>query len=260
MFTLMTSLEGPVRRRPPFFKTSKLGLIGCTESVVHTPWHDPSWTLAAHASARQHCKREPDWWFDLHRRACFTQKKAWNRRYWEWLTTTTTPIFMQEAYADIPAAVKYPKARILAEFRPYFTNHVAWMIALAMTEGVKTIGLFGCQYKCDTEYGIQRGSCEYWLGRFEQYGGTLVLPGPRQTLLNKPSKLYGYESHDADGKLIAEYRAQTAAVAKTDAHGHAAMAPLTILEPSAAPPRHLDIGEPVAWERSGFAIPELVAP
>lgn len=204
----LVDIVGPVpleRHRPPFFRTKKLAIVGCTPSSRYTPWRDPSWTIAAHASSWQQCVREPDWWFDMHRRECFTQYKSWRPGYYDWLKHQRTPIFMQEAYREIPAAVRYPKERILSEFRPYFTNHVAWMIALALTEGVTHIGLFGCQYKADSEYGVQRESCVYWLGRFEGAGGTVVLPPKHNNLLTTPRELYGYESHDEHGKLIPSY-------------------------------------------------------
>jgi hypothetical protein len=197
---------GTVYHRPPFFRTKKLGLLGRTENIKYAPWDDPSWTLASHTSARELSKREPDWYFDLHRPACFrTESKTWNPQYHTWLTRLQTPIFMQEAWPEIPMAVKYPIERVLQEYRAYFTNHCAYMIALAMMEGVTTIGLFGCQYGAFTEYSTQRGSLEYWLGRFEQAGGTVVLPVKDNTLLNFPPELYGYESHDAKGRLTGGY-------------------------------------------------------
>jgi len=198
---------GVAFRRPPFFRTPKLAVIGCTQSRQYAPWHDPSWTIGSHTSARQFAEREPDWYFDLHRRECFTvQDKAWNPHYYDWLKALQTPIFMQQAWPEIPMSVAYPLQRILSEYRAYFTNHVAYMIALAMTEGVKTIGLYGCEYAQDGEYAVQRGSLEYWLGRFEQSGGTVVLPQQQCSVLAYPKTLYGYASHDANGKLTGDYK------------------------------------------------------
>lgn len=240
------------RRRPPYFRTKKLAILGCTTSVKYTPWADPTWTIAAHASAWNHCQREPDWWFDLHPPQCFKAKKSWRPKYYEWLQQQQTPIFMQENYLEIPAAVRYPKERILSEFRPYFTNHVAWMIALAMTEGVTHIGLFGCQYKHETEYGVQRESCVYWLGRFEGAGGTIVLPPTHNNLLTTPSKLYGYQSHDAQGKLIPEYYRAPSIHKPGEAES-----PLRLLGADDRP-AHADLGVPVAWDRSPWAEPVAV--
>lgn len=236
----------PERGRAPYFKTKKLAIVGCTTSHRWTPWADPSWTIAAHASAHSICQREPDWWFDLHRPECFKQSKNWHKHYYQWLKHQRTPIFMQEAYKEIPAAVRYPKERVLSEFRPFFTNHVAWMIALAMTEGVTHIGIFGCQYKHETEYGVQRESCVYWLGRFEGAGGTILLPPKENNLLTTPRELYGYESHDDKGQLIPAYN-KIATMAKrpqktTDGPK------MHVLELGEVP-EHMDIGEPPALDR-----------
>lgn len=230
--------RGGRRRRAPFFGTTKVAILGCTESIRYAPWTDPSWTLVAHNSARNLVEREPDYWMDLHPPSCFQQKKRWHPTYYTWLQEQRTPIFMQEEYPHIPAAVRYPKERILSEFRPFFTNQVAWIIALAMTEGVRHLGLYGCQYKADTEYGIQRESCVYWLGRFEGAGGVVHLPPAYNTLLCQPAELYGYESHDSEGALIPSYRAA----------GPAVETPQTIR--TDVPTTHADIGEPVAWDRA----------
>ena len=248
---------GTAYRRPPFFRTKKLALLGRTESIKFAPWDDPSWTLASHTSAREFSKREPDWYFDLHRPACFQQQnKAWNGQYYTWLKHLQVPIFMQENWPEIPLSVRYPIERILQEKRAYLTNHCAYMIALALTEGVKTIGLFGCEYGAGTEYGTQRGSLEYWLGRFEEAGGTVVLPVKHCTLLNFPSTLYGYESHDEHGKLAGDYKAvfkQTVAQVQPNT--------LTVLSltgasdqtrPTLMPPPS---GEAIAWERFDAMFP-----
>jgi hypothetical protein len=85
----------------------------------------------------------------------------------------------------------------------FATNHCAYLIALAMLEGVEQIGLFGCQY-ADAERASQRESLIYWIARFEQYGGRVVVPRRGNAIMVR--KLYGYESHDEHGKLIEEYR------------------------------------------------------
>jgi hypothetical protein len=150
-----------------------------------------------------------DRYFDLHVRACWTRGGKKGARYPKWLAGNMTPIYMQEHYPDVPASIKYPKGRILMEFadaRGYFTNQVAWMIALALTEGVSTIGLFGVNYSTESEYQRQRGSAEYWLGRASGMGVRVVLP-EQCTLLHDPALLYGYESHDATtGILVPEYK------------------------------------------------------
>lgn len=204
------SQGGTTFRRAPFFRTKKVGLLGATDSLIYAPWGDRSWTLTCHPCCRARCRREPDWYFDMHRPECFRgQKKSWNKDYYSWLTHLQTPIFMQEEWPDVPMAVRYPIEQIEAEFATnvtgnlYVSNHCDYMIALAMTEGVEQLGIWGCQY-AGNERGVQRESFLYWLGRFEQYGGKIIVPRKRNTLMLRP--LYGYASHDEHGKLTPDYR------------------------------------------------------
>ncbi len=252
---LMVNVGGTAeRRRPPFFKTKKLGLLGSTASLSAAPWTDPSWTLLAHPCCRKDCKREPDWYFDMHVRKQFQHvKKRWHPEYYEWLTKLQTPVFMQESYKDIPMAVRYPKERIFGEFRNYFTNHCAYMIALAMTEGVTHIGLFGCQYSGGGEREKQRESLLYWLGRFEQAGGTVVIPPIQNTLFTMP--LYGYESHDLEtGKLVSAYAPDKTTIQKDEKQAPIELHRVTddpaMRIPLAPPPN----GEAINWAESGHLI------
>jgi hypothetical protein len=189
----------------------KIALLGShSASLVDAPWSDPSWELWGHASARAWYKRELDRYFDVHLPSC--RKQPHKKAYRDWLSRNTVPIWMQDKYADVPASCRYPKGRILAEFayahqRQYFKNHVAWMIALAITEGVTHIGLFGVNYGTNSEYEMQRGSAEYWLGQLDGRGINVILP-EQCTLLAEPKGLYGYESHDEEGRLTPAYAAR----------------------------------------------------
>jgi hypothetical protein len=185
----------------------KIGLLGSHErSLDYAPWDDPSWEFWAHASSRGMFKRAPDRYFDLHRQECWSKSNNKGQKYLRWLETNHVPVFMQARYPHIPASVEYPFQRLAMETpRPYFTNHVAYMIALALAEGVTHIGFFGVNYGVDSEYGTQRGSAEFWMGVAHGKGVQLVIPDTC-TLLADPKKLYGYESHDEHGLLVPEYR------------------------------------------------------
>jgi len=188
----------------------KIALCGShSSSLVDAPWTDPSWEFWGHASSRLYYRYQMDRYFDLHPPACWTRGGKKSAAYPKWLARNTVPIYMQEKYPEVPASVAYPKGRILLEFadaRGYFTNHVAWMIALALMEGVDTIGLFGVNYSTESEYMRQRGSAEYWLGRASGRGVRVVLP-EQCTLLREPALLYGYESHDeTTGFIVDDYK------------------------------------------------------
>ena len=190
----------PVPRRAAFAGVGRLRKIAClggAKSLHYTPWHDPTWELWAHASCRHLCRRDPDLLFDMHPPDLWrdAKKKTWDPNYFKWITMNRVPIMMQEVYPDVPASMRYPFEQIITEFpRGYMTNHLAYMIALALSEGVTHIGVFGCDYNTNSEYGPQRGSAEYWLGVAEGRGVHVQI-APQCDLLSKPSLLYGYESH-----------------------------------------------------------------
>ncbi len=188
----------------------KIALLGSHYSLEYAPWGAPSWELWGHASSRFLYRRSPDRYFDLHRMECWTAGRK-EERYVKWLGRNTIPIYMQKVHETIPASIRYPKEQIFCEFRKYFSSHAAYMIALALYEGVTHIGLFGINYSTDSEYATQRGSTEYWLGFAEGRGVQIVLP-PRCTLLNDPPELYGYESHDEKARLVESYRRKHAAI------------------------------------------------
>ena len=190
----------PAVRRPLLSGLGRLRKIAClggARSLRYTPWHDPTWELWAHASCRHLCARDPDLLFDLHPQELWRDatKKTWDPKYFTWLQRNLVPIMMQDVYADVPASVRYPFETMITEFpRGYMTNHVAYMVALALMEGVTHLAIFCCDYTSGSEYGPQRGCAEYWLGLAEGRGVQVQI-APLCDLLNKPSLLYGYESH-----------------------------------------------------------------
>src|SRR3990167_7703352 len=172
----------PVPRRPSMAGLGRLRKIACVggaASVRSTPWQDPTWEVWAHASCRHLCQRDPDLLFDLHPEALWRdpRKKNWDPKYLNWLLTNRMPIMMQNRYKDVPASIKYPFETMITEFpRGYMTNTLAYMIALALMEGVTHLGIFGCDYRTGSEYGPQLGSAEYWSGLAEGRGVHLLLP------------------------------------------------------------------------------------
>lgn len=244
----------PIPRRAALAGVGRLRKIAClggASSLKYTPWTDPTWELWAHASCRHLCKRDPDLLFDMHPPELWRdpKKKTWDPKYLTWLTTNRVPIMMQNVYPDVPGSMKYPFETMITEFpRGYMTNHLAYMVALALMEGVTHLAVFGCDYNTNSEYGPQRGSAEYWLGVAEGRGVQVQI-APLCDLLNKPSLLYGYESHPKGIRhpsysfAIGPLTVGTGG--KTDLHNGGALLPAS--GPDAPPLRN--IGMPPALER-----------
>lgn len=213
---MLTLRAGPVvlQPRPSSAGRSirKIALLGShTASLKWVPWEDTTWELWGHAASRSWYRRELDRYFDLHRKECWAKNGKTQTKYAQWLQRNTVPIYMPERFPEVPAARRYPKEQILMEFggiRRYFKNQTSWMIALAFSEGVTHLALFGINYSHESEYGVQRGSAEYWLGRAEERGIHVFLPD-ECTLLAEPKGLYGYESHDESGARFPQWAGRT---------------------------------------------------
>lgn len=116
------------------------------------------------------------------------------------------PIYFLKDEPDIPAGVKYPLPDVLAWCEkeglfPYFSNSISYMIALALMDGYKTIGVWGVDMAAGGEYQQERPSVEYWLGVAKRYA-EIVLPKECELL---KARLYGYES---DSQFVAKAKAR----------------------------------------------------
>jgi hypothetical protein len=110
--------------------------------------------------------------------------------HYEWLKSGNTPtIWMQEEYADVPKAKKYPLKEVIAIGRKYLTCSAAYAIGLGIYLGYERIEIYGVEMETGTEYEYQRPGVAYWIGVAEASGVTVDFHG---SMLVSP--LYGYES------------------------------------------------------------------
>lgn len=197
----------------------KIALIGTAmPSLRYAPWDDPSWEIWAHASAGTLAKRV-DRYFDLHPPAVYRERRKNSQLdYHGWLKRLQTPIYLQSKDPEIPASRRYPRERVQAEFPWPFGSQAAWMIALALTEGVQTLGLFGIHYAHESEYREQRANCELWVGIAWGRGVSWVIP-EGCPVAREPVDRYGYDSHTPE-----KYAARKAIALQFKQAKHAAQA------------------------------------
>jgi len=145
-----------------------------------------------------------DRWFELHSLYDFYHA---NPPHQEFLRNFHGPVYVRaQDYRlalewGISTAQPFPDQVLLERFRPYFTNTVSWLIALAIMMRPDELSLFGVDMAQDhvmaAEYSEQRPSCEYFLGIAEGVGIRLGIP-PGSDLLGA-THLYGYED---SGRVI----------------------------------------------------------
>lgn len=129
--------------------------------------------------------------------------------YFKPISREGVPVYMQEAWDDIPGSITYPLEEITARFIPhlgyqYYTSSPVYMLAMAMMLDFKEIELYGFEMGSNTEYHYQRACFEYWIGLAQGLGYKVSLPSAKNIL---QGKLYGYENMQTGYRQQLEMRA-----------------------------------------------------
>lgn len=199
----------------------KVAIVGFASSSRNdAPFNDPTFEVWGLNSLYAMIPNTWRRWFEIHPKEHFT--KDLNRAelkqigvdHFEWLKSLPgptasassdapviqyRPVYMQEAYEDIPASVAWPRDEINEWSRrmfgqdsevDYFTSTPGQMVATAIFFGFSEIHLYGVDLLQDEEYAYQRPGCEYWLGIARGMGIKVVVP--KSSALLKASYVYGY--------------------------------------------------------------------
>lgn len=112
----------------------------------------------------------------------------------EWLhTNNTTPIYMLEAYPEVPMARRYPIEDVIRMVgdKDNLTSTFALMMGKAILDGYERIYVYGFNMGVDSEYIHQLPGGKYMVG-FARGRGIEVI-GPPESHLFERRKVYGYE-------------------------------------------------------------------
>jgi len=133
-------------------------------------------------------------WFEMHQ---LDFLRRWRPNHVAWLAKQSRPIYMLEAYPEIPAAVAYPRQEVNAALgrrfgfsHDYFTSSFSYMLALALHEHFGAVGLYGVGLIEDGECLYERAGLEYLIG-MAQGAGVKVTMGKGTPIL-RIDYVYGY--------------------------------------------------------------------
>lgn len=169
-----------------------------------------------------------DLFFQMHHEAIWKNpKNRSDKEHYSWLVSgKTPPVYMQEAYPEVPQAMRYPIEEVLSltskvsvvvdreekQFK-YFSSTPDYALAMAAYlckkgKGYKRIEVWGIELETESEYIYQRMGLGFWLGYITVLGVHLII---NAKLFNEP--MYGYEGDVAITsaqieKRIAELTAQ----------------------------------------------------
>ena len=188
---------------PDGFKN--IALIGSApSSTLLAPFNDPEWSIwctSPSVFATVASKRS-DVWFELHRwlpyksgNAGAAGSRPWfSPEFHQFLKEYKGPVYMTEKQPDIPNCIQYPYQAMLDKHGPYhFTSSIAWMLAWAIEQKPKKLGLFGIDMSAGSEWAYQRPGCQHFIGLAKALGIEIVLP-PESDLM-RHSTLYGIGEH-----------------------------------------------------------------
>jgi len=190
----------------------KIAIIGSAPSSIRlAPFRDKSWACwGCSPGAYGFCERK-DAWFELHRwepqEPGFPNDpnaKPWySPEYIRFMELMDGPVFMLQPVPSVKNCVLYPFEQMLKKYGPYhFTSTMAWMLAYAIEQKPKAIGLWGVDVSANEEYARQRPGVQHFLGLAKSLGIEIVIP-PESDVL-QPCTLYGIaETHPRFVKLLA---------------------------------------------------------
>ena len=162
----------------------QIAIVGLSPSTHDdAPYEDPDWEVWGLPWDND---RYPyfDRLFDIHPLECIREATPsfYHPGYEDRLRELDAPLYMQQAYPDIPNAIEYPLKEVSALVGDYYNSSVAYMMGLAIYEGVDRIGLWGVDMSARgepghaDEYRDERPNCEYLLGFAKAKGIEIYLP------------------------------------------------------------------------------------
>jgi hypothetical protein len=184
----------------PVRTKDKVCIIGFAESSRgQVPWNDESfefWGInRLHVVMPEHAHF--DRYFQIHD----VELIGKDPEHLEWLREWGGPVYLRPedvGAVEMPNAQAFPVRALVRDFRPYYTNTISWLIAMAVAMEFKEIHIYGVDMAQDgiiqAEYRVQRPSCEYFVGVAEGRGIYVYIP-PSSDLL-KSTHLYGISNGD----------------------------------------------------------------
>jgi len=204
----------------------RIAILGTAPTWKDTPWDDPTLEIWCLNDMWLLNPPRADRWFDLHPLNKMHFRPANGKKvnsfdipagyflrphgHLEWLRKQTIPVYVQDAAAMglmRRSAREFPKAEIEAKFGKHFASSPAWMIGLALLEGVTELHIYGIHLATEWEYVKQKPNMTFLLGLAAGLGVKVVLP--KGCPLLAESHQYGFEADPDIPKVQAQRRMES---------------------------------------------------
>ena len=128
-----------------------------------------------------------DRYFEIHPLDLLRKPEAQRRDGYEDRLKSLPILYMQEAYEDIPIAIRYPVEKVVDNLGfDYFNSSIAYLMGMALLEGADKIGIWGVDMadlepvpgdpSYISEFAYQRPNMEYLIGLARGRGVDVYIP------------------------------------------------------------------------------------
>lgn len=150
----------------------KIAIVGAAKTKTLAPYGDPEWVIWGCSKKNINFPRY-DLWFEIHDLEHLLKSYP---EYMEWLKENKKTV-MRDEYPEY-GATKFPFWELVREFGPYFfTSSIAYMMAYAIKQNPKVIGLYGVEMSHKSEYHSQRHGCHHFIQVARDRGIEVIAPG-----------------------------------------------------------------------------------
>lgn len=193
----------------------KIAIVGSAPASVQlAPYRDMSWAIWGVSPGAYGAAARKDVWFELHRWEpqepgfpADPHAKGWfSPEYVRFIELFPGPVFMSQPIPSVANCVLYPYQSMIAKYGPYhFQSTMSWMLAYAIEQRPKAIGLWGVDCAAPEEWAHQRPGVQHFLGLAKSLGIEVYLP--LESDLLQPSTMYGIsEMNPRHAKLTARMK------------------------------------------------------
>lgn len=168
-----------------------IALVGtASSSFDKVPWGWPGVDIWCVNSIYKHytkfCPMVELFW-DIH-----TDPEELHPAWYKWALETQPRVMLQKVDPRLTNSEAFPRQTAISRFGgEYFTSSVAYMMALAIMNEPKSIGIYGIDMAEGTEYQHQRPCVEYFIGIARGMGIPVKIP--KNSALLKANWPYGYD-------------------------------------------------------------------
>jgi hypothetical protein len=177
----------------------KIAILGTAGGWQDAPFNDDSWelwglnTLYKQLSPAQLSRFSR--WFELHGDTPITRLRRPDD-HWASLEALKVPVYTFHELPTITRVVKFPIQTAIDQGKDYFACTMCYQVALALSEGVTELALYGISLTTAREALVERPCLEWWLGLAEGRGVRVTITKSAEHGLGTHQWRYAFDDQE----------------------------------------------------------------